>query len=71
MIVNDLHYADLATVDIGREASAMTCQPCAPAANGAPLGFQLAAARGRKDLLLRAGIAFQRETLWHLNRPID
>lgn len=45
--------------------------PCRPAASGAPLGFQLVAARGREDLLLKAAIAFQRKTDWHLRHPID
>ncbi len=43
--------------------------PCHPTAAGHPLGFQLVAARGREDLLLRAGIAFQQDTAWHECRP--
>ncbi|GLS99760.1 putative amidase AmiD [Sphingobium jiangsuense] len=47
------------------------CLPCRPASNGAPLGFQLIAARGREDILLRAAMAFQRETGWHRRHPVD
>ncbi|WP_176590829.1 amidase [Sphingobium sp. EM0848] len=47
------------------------CLPCRPTSDGAPLGFQLVAARGREDVLLRAAIAFQRETEWHLRHPFD
>ncbi|WP_327753198.1 amidase [Sphingobium sp. SJ10-10] len=47
------------------------CLPCRPTSAGAPLGFQLVAARGREDVLLRAAMAFQRETDWHLRHPID
>lgn len=37
---------------------------------GAPLGFQLAAGRGREPLLCRAGVAFQAATDWHARRPL-
>lgn len=47
------------------------CLPCRPRCDGAPLGFQLVAARGREDVLLRAAMAFQRETAWHRQRPLD
>ncbi len=47
------------------------CLPCRPTSDGAPLGFQLVAAQGREDVLLRVAIAFQRETEWHLRHPID
>ncbi|MCP5379858.1 MAG: amidase [Novosphingobium sp.] len=47
------------------------CLPCRPTADGAPIGFQLIAARGREDAILSAAIAFQRETDWHSRHPID
>ncbi|KUR81292.1 amidase [Novosphingobium sp. Fuku2-ISO-50] len=45
------------------------CLPGRPTDEGAPIGVQLVAARGREDLLLRAGIAVQRETAWHSAHP--
>lgn len=45
--------------------------PCQPSREGAPIGVQLVAAYGREEMLLRAGIAFQRETSWHLRHPIE
>lgn len=43
--------------------------PGQPTDDGAPIGVQLIAARGREDVLLRAACAIQRETHWHLARP--
>jgi len=43
--------------------------PGQPTDDGAPIGVQLVAARGREDVLLRAAIAIQRETHWHLAHP--
>lgn len=43
--------------------------PCAPTPGGFPLGFQMIAARGREDMLLRAACVFQHRTSWHLRRP--
>jgi Asp-tRNA(Asn)/Glu-tRNA(Gln) amidotransferase A subunit family amidase len=42
--------------------------PCGTSAGGAPVGAQLAAARGRDSLALRAGAAFQAVTDWHRTR---
>jgi Asp-tRNA(Asn)/Glu-tRNA(Gln) amidotransferase A subunit family amidase len=43
--------------------------PCVTGAAGAPVGVQLAAARGRDSLVLRAGAAVQAVTDWHRRRP--
>lgn len=43
--------------------------PCGLAADGLPMGVQLAAAHWRDDLVLRAGHAFQRCTDFHRLRP--
>ena len=42
--------------------------PCGTSAGGAPVGAQLAAARGRDGLVLRAGTAVQAATDWHRRR---
>jgi aspartyl-tRNA(Asn)/glutamyl-tRNA(Gln) amidotransferase subunit A len=42
--------------------------PCGTSAAGAPVGVQLAAARGRDGLALRAGVAVQAATEWHRRR---
>lgn len=43
--------------------------PCGFAPNGLPIGLQLATARHREDLLLRAGCAYQQATDWHARAP--
>lgn len=43
--------------------------PCGLDAEGLPVGLQLAAARLRDDVLLRAGAAYQHVTDWHRRRP--
>jgi aspartyl-tRNA(Asn)/glutamyl-tRNA(Gln) amidotransferase subunit A len=43
--------------------------PCGTSVGGAPVGAQLAAARGRDTLVLRAGAAVQTVTDWHRRRP--
>ncbi len=43
--------------------------PCGFSADGLPVGFQLIAARGRDERLLRLGAAYQRETDWHTRLP--
>lgn len=43
--------------------------PCGFAANGLPVALQLMAAKGRDEIALRLGTAFQRQTDWHLQRP--
>jgi aspartyl-tRNA(Asn)/glutamyl-tRNA(Gln) amidotransferase subunit A len=43
--------------------------PCGTSAGGAPVGVQLAAARGRDDLVLQVGAAVQAVTNWHRRRP--
>ena len=42
--------------------------PCGTSAGGAPVGVQLAAARGRDGVALRAGAAVQAATDWHRRR---
>jgi aspartyl-tRNA(Asn)/glutamyl-tRNA(Gln) amidotransferase subunit A len=42
--------------------------PCGTSPGGAPVGAQLAAARGRDGLVLRAGAAVQAATDWHRSR---
>jgi aspartyl-tRNA(Asn)/glutamyl-tRNA(Gln) amidotransferase subunit A len=42
---------------------------CCGFADGLPLGLQLVAARGRDDLLLAAGAAYERATPWREARP--
>jgi aspartyl-tRNA(Asn)/glutamyl-tRNA(Gln) amidotransferase subunit A len=42
--------------------------PCGTSAGGAPVGAQLAAARGRDGLALEAGAAVQAATDWHRSR---
>ncbi len=44
--------------------------PCGFSDDGLPVGLQLAAARFRESLLIRAGAAYQRETDWHLREPV-
>jgi aspartyl-tRNA(Asn)/glutamyl-tRNA(Gln) amidotransferase subunit A len=46
-----------------------TSVPCGFDGAGMPIGMQLVAAPWRDDLLLAAGVAFQRETNWHSRRP--
>lgn len=46
-----------------------TSVPCGFDGAGMPIGMQLVAAPWRDDLLLAAGVAFQRETDWHRRRP--
>ena len=43
--------------------------PCGFSAAGLPVGLQLEAAWWREPLLLRAGVAYQSATEWHLARP--
>ena len=43
--------------------------PCGVTSTGAPVGAQLAAARWRDGLVLRAGAAVQKVTDWHRARP--
>ncbi len=43
--------------------------PCGFSAAGFPVGLQLEAAWWREPLLLRAGVAYQSATEWHLARP--
>jgi len=43
--------------------------PCGMSRNGLPIGLQLIAARGRDDVVLALGAAFQRETDWHRRWP--
>jgi aspartyl-tRNA(Asn)/glutamyl-tRNA(Gln) amidotransferase subunit A len=43
--------------------------PCGVTSTGAPVGAQLAAARWRDGLVLRAGAAVQAMTDWHRRRP--
>ncbi len=43
--------------------------PCGFAENGMPVGVQLGADQWQDALLLRAGVAYQRATDWHLRRP--
>jgi aspartyl-tRNA(Asn)/glutamyl-tRNA(Gln) amidotransferase subunit A len=43
--------------------------PCGFTADGMPIGLQLAAAWWDDDLLLRAGVAYERATDWHTYRP--
>jgi aspartyl-tRNA(Asn)/glutamyl-tRNA(Gln) amidotransferase subunit A len=43
--------------------------PCGMSRTGLPIGLQLIAARGRDDVVLALGAAFQRETDWHRRRP--
>ncbi|MDP6346670.1 MAG: amidase [Alphaproteobacteria bacterium] len=43
--------------------------PCGFTADGLPAGLQLEAAWWREPLLLRAGVAYQAATDWHLARP--
>ena len=42
--------------------------PCGAPPGAAPVGVQLAAARGRDGLVLRAGAVVQAETDWHRRR---
>jgi aspartyl-tRNA(Asn)/glutamyl-tRNA(Gln) amidotransferase subunit A len=42
--------------------------PCGTSAGGAPVGAQVASARGRDGLVLRAGAAVQAATDWHRSR---
>ena len=42
--------------------------PCGTTPDGAPVGAQLAAGRGRDGLVLRAGAAVQAATDWHRSR---
>ncbi len=44
--------------------------PCGFSDTGLPVGLQLAAGRFREATLLQAGAAYQRETDWHLRRPV-
>ena len=48
-------------------ASALSL-PCGTTADGVPVGAQLATARGRDGLVLRAGAAVQAATDWHRSR---
>jgi len=43
--------------------------PCGFTRSGLPIGLQIAAARGRDDLLLRAAYAYEQATEWHRRRP--
>jgi len=43
--------------------------PCGFSTAGLPIGLQLMAARGRDDLVLAAGVHYQRNTEWHQRRP--
>jgi Asp-tRNA(Asn)/Glu-tRNA(Gln) amidotransferase A subunit family amidase len=43
--------------------------PCGFSRDGMPIALQLIAARGRDDIVLALGAAFQRETDWHERRP--
>jgi aspartyl-tRNA(Asn)/glutamyl-tRNA(Gln) amidotransferase subunit A len=43
--------------------------PCGLANNGMPVGVQIGADQWQDRLLLRAGVAYQRATDWHLRRP--
>jgi aspartyl-tRNA(Asn)/glutamyl-tRNA(Gln) amidotransferase subunit A len=43
--------------------------PCGATRGGLPIGWQIMAARGRDDLVLGLGAAYQRATDWHERRP--
>jgi amidase len=43
--------------------------PCGVTEAGMPIAFQLVSRHMEEALLVRAGIAFQRETDWHRRRP--
>lgn len=43
--------------------------PCGRSRDGLPLGWQIVGPEGRDDLVLALGVAYQRETDWHLRRP--
>jgi aspartyl-tRNA(Asn)/glutamyl-tRNA(Gln) amidotransferase subunit A len=43
--------------------------PCGFTRTGLPIGLQIAAARGRDDLVLRAAYAYEQATEWHKRRP--
>jgi Asp-tRNA(Asn)/Glu-tRNA(Gln) amidotransferase A subunit family amidase len=43
--------------------------PCGFTRSGLPIGLQIAAARGRDDLVLRAAYAYEQATDWHKRRP--
>jgi aspartyl-tRNA(Asn)/glutamyl-tRNA(Gln) amidotransferase subunit A len=44
--------------------------PAGAGENGLPIGLQLMAGRGREEVLFRLGAWYQRETGWHLRRPL-
>jgi len=43
--------------------------PCGISSSGMPIGAQLEAAPWREDVLIRAGLAWQQMSDWHLRRP--
>jgi aspartyl-tRNA(Asn)/glutamyl-tRNA(Gln) amidotransferase subunit A len=43
--------------------------PCGQTGDGMPIGVQIEAGWWQEPLLLRAGVAYQRTTDWHLRRP--
>jgi aspartyl-tRNA(Asn)/glutamyl-tRNA(Gln) amidotransferase subunit A len=45
--------------------------PCGASRGGLPIGWQIMAARGRDDLVLGLGAAYQRATDWHERRPAE